>query len=329
MEEIVEICLNREYVELPKLENIPTSLEGRIVYGVLQNYVKHDLIDEWAKIPGDLRLLSFLIRECYGSVLNHLSIQDLLRNKNPSGLSENGFYLLCQEADALDLLTELIKFYEPFSHTGLIHLKYLENNKFNEYLDLSEKFKFTPNNTKWPKKLYRSRSEAYEYDALVVHELEITGVDYFRYDIATFRKLGKFPYPYLNLCHDIGLLGKAILYFDQLELHEKTIILNLIASKPFELDYFEQIQNKEMLDLLSQYFNLNHILEEITQFIVTLVSECSNIVIEYFLQKFPEKVVYVLKIQIIIRNVADQIKYFFDEEITQELIDDLVRKIVD
>jgi len=337
MEDIVEALLNREIYDIPKFDHTPSSLEGQILDCASRSTTNRDLVNKWVETPGDMRLYSFFVRGGYDQIASFFDVRKMLKHKDPVGLYDRSFYymyrVLCNDKD----LKELIKWYEPFAYTGLIHFKFLETGQYDEYCVLSQQFEFTANDKFRTIHIYQGIKERpNRIDVIAANASNNAGFSsvikqpsnkfYSCHDIDELRELNKFPYPYINIA-DTGLIAKAIMCFDQLKFHEKTLIINLIKSRLFDWDYYKCIDNKEMLELLCEYFDWNSIYADIDIFCDMLVKYCSDVMIEYFIEKLPGKNVCTIKLQIILQNYPDQVKYFFDK-VTQEMIDQLVKNLI-
>jgi len=138
------------------------TLEQKIVFIVFNNYIygtEFPLSDYWEKWLNDsntdLKLLE-LVSKVEGFDLEIWT--DNFFQKNPEGISEDTFFYIVNRSD------DAFKFYGPFSNSGILHWKFIEEQNFKEYLELD--FDFDPFIVIDQRNIYQRKFIAYDNDCL-------------------------------------------------------------------------------------------------------------------------------------------------------------------
>jgi len=345
MDTIVEALLNDELSNFPKYVyeegfDIKTlGLEGILIYRILSRNIMIDEIALWETNPGDLRLFNWCVRKQYSFFSMHVNFTKMLTHKSYDKLSIESFEILCESIyrrDA-DFNNKLIEVYELFSESGILHRSFLNCGKFYEYLNLSAQYRFTITKQYWYNDNYESDDKIYVSDS-TARTLEVDAYSITHNDINHLRQVGVFSDRYLKVYNELilsftvesqhesrSLIQFIIRHFDQLTLEEKTIWMNIIKLTNFNLNYYKFIKDKDTLDVMSDLFNED---QKINYDYLRIFSiYCSIVMLEYFINKLPEQLVIRLKLYMIIYYDDEKIKYFFGE-VTQDVIDELVKKLI-
>jgi len=349
--EVIESMLNGELSNFPdyvfhdSYDINDLGLEGKIMFCCLTNrptVIKTALL-EWSVLPGDLRLLNWMTDHDYSEHIHfNINISKLLENKSHDQISINSFKVLCNSYEFKDpnYRNQLIKIQEPFSELGILHGMFLFSGYLKEYLDLSLQYKFIPQEEHWRNHLIcdpdSHQDNSFHDDVIYVSEdtMEALGLSRrftINQDIDELRKMDIFPDKFLEVYNlvweKIPLMQFVICHFTQLRLEEKTIWLNIISTNEFDLDYYIFIRDKDTLDVFSPFFKRDQIIDYFNKYELYFTIHYSIIMLEYFLDKLPEHLVNALKLEMIINRNDEIIEYFFGD-VTQEGIDELVRKLI-
>jgi len=334
MNSIVEALLNEEIDNFPEGIDIESlDIEGKLLYDCINGELDYDDIKKWETLPGDLRLFNLCVKK-YGRFSNKIDHLEMVKYKTCIDVSMESFVLLCESIQYVgsDFNDKLIKMYEQFSESGILHKVFLSDNRFHEYLNLSAQYKFTPTLEYWKCNSWLHDTKIY-LSQPIIHILGLNSYGSIKEDINDLRKIRMFPDKY-RVVYDIysddtSLIKLIIRHFNQLTLEEKTIWINIIKTIEFDTRYYLFINDKDTLDVLSEFFTLDELINDtdINYYLRLFSMNCSIIMLEYFMTKFPEHLVTRLKLYMIIHYNDEKIKYFFGE-VTQDDIDNLVRRLV-
>jgi len=308
-----------QYIESDDFNIETLGLEAKIYYHYYNGIDCISLVQEWVTLPGDLRL--FELCSDFLDFYDDVNFREMLRNKTSTGVTPHTFILLCYAnsnyMEDPEYLNKLIIIQEPFSELGLLHRQLLKKYLFREYLELSARYPFSPND-QWTKYAELQYSNRHCLSHVIEYKLGLKKQDSVNHDINTLRGMDIFPglyhkvYLETDAVNQISMRDKVLSCFDQLLFEERTLWVNILKPS-LNINSLQMVHDKDTFNTLIEFIDISGLKGNFCYLLNSLVNNCCLDVLESILEHVSENIADQLKLWIMLHFNVEKVKHFLEK----------------